>query len=364
MTRAAQSGRHHTSLDGGDDPHHAHDHGPGGHSHGGVSASILGSYEAIRTLWRSLIILGATALLQVIVVVVSGSVALLADTVHNAGDALTALPLAAAFLLSRRPPTRRLTYGYGRTEDLAGLAVLAIILFSAVFAAYASIQRILHPQPPQLLLAVGLAGLIGFVGNEWVAIYRIRAGRRIGSAALVADGYHARIDGFTSLAVVAGAIGVALGLDLADPIVGLIISGVILRIVWISGKEILLRVLDGIEPEIVEELRHQAGHVDGVLAIEEVRARWLGHEIRAEVNVVVRDGATLVEAHAIAMAVRYRLIHRVEHLGDAIIHVDPASASGAGGPAGTPGRRSTTTPASERSLRSGSANPLSPRVRG
>jgi cation diffusion facilitator family transporter len=238
------------------------------------------------------------------------------------------LPLAAAFLLSRRPPTRSLTYGYGRTEDLAGLAVLAIILFSAVFAAYEAIQRILHPQRPAFLLAVAFAGIIGFLGNEWVAIYRIRAGRRIGSAALVADGYHARVDGFTSLAVVAGAIGVALGLDLADPIVGLVISAVILRIVWTSGKEIVLRALDGIDPEIVQELRDQAGHVDGVLCVEEVRARWLGHEIRAEVNVVVRDGATVAEGHGIAMAVRNRLIEHVEHLGDAIIHIDPASASG------------------------------------
>ena len=261
-----------------DDDHHGHhhrdgghDHGPGGHSHGGVSAAILASRDAIGTLWRSLVILGATALLQVVVVVLSGSVALLADTVHNVGDALTALPLGAAFLLSRRPPTRRLTYGYGRTEDLAGLAVLVIILLSAAFAGYEAIQRILHPQTPSFLVVVALAGLIGFIGNEWVAIYRIRAGRRIGSAALVADGYHARVDGFTSLAVVAGAIGVALGIELADPIVGLIISAVIVRIVWTSGKEILLRMLDGIEPEVIDELRRQAGHVDGA-------PRWqVGH---------------------------------------------------------------------------------------
>lgn len=328
MTDTDPSGHGHSFAHAGHGHRHGHDHGPDGHSHGGVSASILGSREALRTLWRSLIILGATALLQVVVVIVSGSVALLADTVHNVGDALTALPLAAAFLLSRRPPTSRLTYGYGRTEDLAGLIVLAIILFSAVFAAYEAVQRILHPQRPGFLLAVAVAGLLGFVGNEWVAVYRIRAGRRIGSAALVADGYHARIDGFTSLAVVAGAIGVALGFDLADPIVGLIIAVVILGIVWTSGKEILLRVLDGIEPEIVQELRHQAGHVEGVLSIEEVRARWLGHEIRAEVNVVVRDGATVAQGHGIAVAVRNRLIERVEYLCDAIIHIDPASAGG------------------------------------
>lgn len=307
---------------------HGHDHGPGGHSHGGVSAAILGSTEALRTLWRSLIILGATAALQIVVVIFSGSVALLADAVHNVGDALTAVPLAAAFLLTRRPPTRQLTYGFGRTEDFAGLAVLAIILFSAVYAAYAAIQRILHPQTPGFLLAVAVAGVVGFIGNEWVAIYRIRTGQRIGSAALVADGYHARIDGFTSLAVVVGAIGVALGFTLADPIVGLIIAIVILRIVWSSAKQIVLRMLDGIEPEVVDELRHHAGRVDGVLGVEEVRARWIGHEIRSEVTVVVAADLSVAEGHDVAMAVRRRLLDRIDHLGEAIVHVCPAPAPG------------------------------------
>ena len=136
---------------------HDHHHGPGGHHHGGVDVAILTSRDALGTLWRSLIILGLTAALQLVVVSLSGSVALLADAVHNVGDALTAVPLAAAFLLGRRPPTRRLTYGYGRTEDLAGLVVLAIILFSAVYAAYAAIERIIHPERPGLLWAVAAA---------------------------------------------------------------------------------------------------------------------------------------------------------------------------------------------------------------
>ena len=313
----------HPHADGG-----GHHHGPDGHSHGGVDASILGSNEALHTLKLSLVVLAATALLQVVVVVLSGSVALLADTVHNAGDALTALPLAAAFILGRRPATGRLTYGYGRAEDLAGLAVLAIILFSAVFAGYEAIRRLIDPSAPGYLVAVALAGLIGFAGNEWVAVYRIRAGRRIGSAALVADGYHARVDGFTSLAVVAGAAGVALGYPLADPIVGLLISIAILRIVWTSAKEIGLRIMDGIEPERLAEIRHQAGHVAGVIEVGEVRARWLGHQVRAEVNVVVPAEASVAEGHEVAVAVRARLIERVEHLGEAIVHVDPPSAAG------------------------------------
>lgn len=305
-----------------------HDHGPGGHSHGGVSASILGSQEAMRTLKLSLLILGATSIFQVVVVVLSGSVALLADTVHNAGDALTAIPLAAAFILGRRPATGRLTYGWGRAEDLAGLAVLAIILFSAIYAGYEAVQRLINPSTPGYLAAVTIAGLVGFVGNEWVAIYRIRSGRRIGSAALVADGYHARVDGFTSLAVVAGAAGVALGYPLADPIVGLLISVAILRIVWTSAKEIGLRIMDGIEPERIEAIRHETGHVAGVIEVGEVRARWLGHQVRAEVNVGVPAETSVEAGHEIAVAVRTRLIERVEFLEEAIIHIDPPSAPG------------------------------------
>jgi len=216
----------------------------------------------MRTLALSLIVLAVTAAFQIVIVVLSGSVALLADSVHNVGDALTAVPLAIAFVLLRRPPTARLTYGWGRAEDFAGLAVIAIILFSAVYAAYESIDRLINPSAPSHLTATAIAGLVGFIGNEWVAIYRIRSGRRIGSAALVADGYHARVDGFTSLAVVLGVAGVALGFELADPIVGLAISLAIFRIVWQSVRSIGLRAMDGVEDGTIDSIRSLAG-VDG-----------------------------------------------------------------------------------------------------
>jgi cation diffusion facilitator family transporter len=297
---------------------HAHDHG---HAHGGIDAGVLGSREAMRTLWRSLVILGVTAAIQLVVVVVSGSVALLADTIHNVGDALTAVPLAAAFILGRRPPTRRLTYGYGRVEDFAGIAVVFIILISAIVAAWEAIDRLIHPQTPGYLLATAIAGVVGFVGNEWVAVYRIRSGRRIGSAALEADGYHARIDGFTSLAVVAGVIGVALGVPAADPIVGLLISAAIMRIVWQSAREIGLRALDGIDPDVVDALRAEAAEVPDVVGVEDVRARWLGHVVRSELTVTVDGKRSAGEATAIADAVRDRVIHNVEHVSEVAVQV-------------------------------------------
>jgi len=281
----------------------------------------------MRTLWLSLAVLGVTAAFQLVVVLLSGSVALLADTVHNVGDALTAVPLGIAFALLRRPPTKRLTYGWGRAEDFAGLAVIVIILFSAAYAAYESIVRLIEPSAPSHLFATAIAGAVGFVGNEWVAVYRIRSGERIGSAALVADGYHARVDGFTSLAVVFGVAGVAVGFELADPIVGIAISIVILRIVWQSMRAIGLRAMDGVEAGTIDTIASAVGAVDGVREVRDVRARWLGHGIRAELTIGVSPDATVVEAHELADRVRHELSHEVEHITDVSVEARPASAA-------------------------------------
>jgi cation diffusion facilitator family transporter len=310
---------------------HGHGHGPGhghGHTHGTVDPGLLTTAQGISAVKWSLVILGATAAAQITIVVLSGSVALLADTVHNVGDALTAVPLWIAFSLARRPPTRRYTYGFGRVEDLAGIAVVLTILFSALYAAYESVMRIIHPQPVTHVLAVAIAALIGFAGNEIVAQIRIRTGRRIASAALIADGYHARIDGFTSLAVLIGAIGVWLGFRLADPVVGLIISIAIFKIVWDSAKNVLSRAIDGVDPEVVDEIQHAAGHASGVVEVTETRVRWIGHRMHAEVNVTVPAGESIERGHAVAVEVRHQLLHHLQYLSDTTVHVDPASASG------------------------------------
>lgn len=310
------------------DQGHEHDHDGHGHRHGGVDPSLASNERGLKALRRSLVVLGATAALQAVVVFFTGSVALLADTIHNVGDALTAVPLAAAFILARRRPSKRFPYGLGRAEDLAGLAIMALILLSAAVAAYEAVKRIIDPEALTALLAVALAGFIGFLGNEAVALFRMRVGREIGSAALVADGRHARIDGLTSLAVVAGAAGVALGFPLADPLVGLAISAVILRIVWDSGKEIVGRALDGVEDGLVDEIREVASRTPGVVDVGEVRARWLGHSLRAEVNVAVDGGLDVAAGHELGTHVRYHLLEQVAHLDEAIVHVDPDRAVG------------------------------------
>lgn len=307
---------------------HRHDHHGHGHTHGAVDPTIATSERGIWAIKWSFVGLMATALLQLVVVVLSGSVALLSDTIHNFGDAATALPLWVAFALTRLGASRRFTFGYGRVEDLAGVVIVLIILFSAVVAGYQAVERLLNPQPVGLLWAVAVASLVGFLGNEAVAVFRIRVGREIESSALVADGYHARTDGWTSLAVLAGAVGVWLGYPLADPLVGLLIAAAILVIVWQSGKAVFTRLLDGVEPEVAEEIRHAAGHVAGVEEVSEVRARWLGHRLHAEVNVAVDPGLSVTEGHAIVREVNHRLLHHLSYLSGAVIHVDPLQEAG------------------------------------
>jgi cation diffusion facilitator family transporter len=307
---------------------HPHEHGDHGHTHGAVDASITTSERGIWAVKWSFIGLFATALVQIVVVLLSGSVGLLSDTIHNFGDAATAVPLWIAFALTRLGTSRRFPFGYGRFEDLAGVIVVLIILFSALVAGYEAIDRLLNPQPVGYLWAVMVASVVGFVGNEAVAIFRIRVGREIGSAALVADGYHARTDGWTSLAVLVGAIGVWLGYPIADPLVGLLITAAIMVIVWQSAKTIFTRLLDGVDPEVIEEIRHTAGHVAGVEDVAETRARWLGHRLRAEVNIAVAPECSVEEGHDIAREVNHRLLHELRYLDTAVIHVDPVQEAG------------------------------------
>jgi cation diffusion facilitator family transporter len=258
------------------------------HSHDAAHSTddaLDANTSGIRAVKISLILLAITATLQLVVVVVSGSVALLADTIHNLSDALTAVPLWVAFVLSRRAATRRYTYGYGRVEDLAGLFIVTMIALSAVLASYESIRRFLQPQPMANLGWVLAAGLIGFAGNELVAIYRIGVGRRIGSAALVADGVHARADGFTSLAVVLGVIGVWAGFPLADPVVGLLISTAIFMLLWGTARDIGRRLLDGVDPALVDRAEQAIRSVPGISDVEAIRMRWLGHRLSVEATV-------------------------------------------------------------------------------
>lgn len=348
---------HHHHRDHSHDPHahshephsrdpHAHPHphptGPKRHAHrlrhlftphshdsaDKVDSALESSARGIRALWVSLGVLGLTALAQAVVVVMSGSVALLGDTVHNAADALTAVPLGIAFVLGRRAATRRFTYGYGRAEDLAGLVIVLTIAASAAFAGWTAVERLLNPRDMSHVPVVALAAVIGFLGNEGVARYRVRVGREIGSAALVADGLHARTDGFTSLAVLVGAGGSAVGLRLADPLVGLLITAAILLVLRDAAREVFRRVLDAVDPALVDAAERALLEVGGVRGVGELRMRWIGHRLRAEVAVVVDGSLTLREAHEVAVEAEHVLLHAVPRLTAALVHADPETAAG------------------------------------
>jgi cation diffusion facilitator family transporter len=298
------------------------------HSHEAVErvdSEMESSRDGIRTVWISLLGLGATAALQATVYLWSGSIALLGDTLHNAADALTAIPLGIAFLLGRRAATRRYTYGFGRAEDIAGLVIITFIGASAAAAGYEAVRRLVHPAPVGHVWAVAVAGLLGFAGNELVAGYRITVGRRIGSAALVADGLHARTDGFTSLAVVLGAGGVALGWQWADPVVGLGITVAILFVLVDAAREVYRRLMDAVDPALVDRVEAVLTATPGVIEVGSVRLRWIGHRLRAECEISVAADLTVADGHGIAVDAEHRLIHAVPRLTAALVHADPRS---------------------------------------
>ncbi|MDQ2708556.1 MAG: cation diffusion facilitator family transporter [Actinomycetota bacterium] len=301
------------------------------HSHDAadsIDSELEASQDGVRALKISLVALLVTAAAQAVMVWFTGSVALLADTIHNFSDALTAVPSWIAFVLGRRVATRRYTYGYGRSEDLAGVFIVAMIALSSLVAGCESVRRLINPQPIANIAALIAAGLIGFAGNELVAVYRIRVGRKIGSAALIANGLHARTDGITSLAVVIGALGVWAGFPLADPIIGLLITVAILFVLRGAARDIYRRLMDTVEPQLVDAAEASLRAVPGVDDMESLRLRWVGHTIRAEVGLVVSSELGLVAAHAIAVDAHHRLLHDVPRLIDATVHVSPSGAIG------------------------------------
>jgi cation diffusion facilitator family transporter len=350
MAQAPSRGHDHGHDHGEDHDHghdhgHGHSHGPDGHAHthrsgipGWLQHTFAHSHDVHekvddvmesneRGFWATkwaLVSLGITTIIQVIIVWASGSTALFADTVHNLGDGANSIPLLIAFWLQRRARSRTFTYGYGRTEDLAGLVILVSIAASAIVAGYESIRKLIDPEPMSYLGWVAAAAIVGFIGNEAVALLQIRTGRQIGSAALIADGQHARIDGFTSLAVLVAVFGTLLGAPILDPIIGLLITVTIVLILWQSSRSIFRRMLDGIEPEILAEIEHAPMHVDGVRGVDNVRARWLGHKVHADLDVVVDRELSVADAAAITARVKAALEDHVPAFGGAVVSVTPA----------------------------------------
>ncbi len=277
----------------------------------------------IRTVWLALAILLVTSLLQIGVVALSGSVALFGDTVHNIGDGLNSVPLLIAFYLARRIPSRRYNYGYSRAEDIAGIFIIFSIAFSAFFIFKESIDRLISPQPLTNLGWLAAAAIIGFLGNEAVALMQIRVGNKIGSAAMIADGLHARTDGLTSLAVLLAAGGTALGYPILDPIIGMLIGLTIVFITWDATKKMWYRLMDAIEPEYLDRAEATLQRHKMVREVYRVRMRWLGHRLLAEVNVGVDGRLSTAQSHDIVEELRHDLFHAFPNLSEAMVHVEP-----------------------------------------
>ena len=295
------------------------------HSHDpadSIDSALESSARGTRALVISFSILMVTAVIQAVIVWITGSVSLIADTIHNFSDALTAVPLFIAFRMGRRAATRRYTYGYRRAEDLAGLFVVLMIFISAIVVLWESIDRLFNPHELEYLGVLFGAGVVGFAGNELVALYRIRVGRAIGSAALIADGRHARADGFTSLAVAASAVGAWLGFERADPIAGIIVGIVILRVMWSAAGDIYGRLMDAVQPELVDEIESVAISVKGVLSVNSCQVRWMGHRVRADISIGVDSRLAVRDGHTVGEGVRKTLQRKVRFLDEAFVHVE------------------------------------------
>ncbi len=294
------------------------------HDHSSAAGNLHDSgAEGIRATKVSLVGLGVTALLQAVIFLFSGSVALLSDTVHNLADAVTAIPLWVAFALGRRQPTRRYTYGFNRAEDVAGLLIVVGIGVSAALVIWESVRRLAEPRLMEHIPWVIAAGLVGVLGNELVARYRIMVGRDIGSEALIVDGHHARSDALTSLAVVAAGLGAAFDLAWVDPVAGLVVAAAILWILVRSTRRIARRVLDGIDPEIVDEVESTIREVSGVRGITDVRVRWHGHQLRIAASIAVDAELTVGAGHELAHVVEGVLQSQFSVPVNALVHVYP-----------------------------------------
>jgi cation diffusion facilitator family transporter len=290
----------------------------GNHDHGGV----YDNRDAVRAVVVSAVVLGFAAAVEFAAAAASGSAGVLADGLHNAGDVATTFVLLFAFWLARRPATRRFPSGYGRIEDVATLLIVVVIVVTAAVAAFESIRKLIVPEQYSNIPFSLAAAAVGVVANLAVSGYKTRVGRSIGSTALETDGMHSRADALVSAGAFAG-IGLAgLGLRLADPIAGLVITVAIVYILGGTVRQLVLRMMDAVDPHVIDELTEAAERVDGVLGVHDVRARWVGRELVAVMHIDCDASATLQEAHAIAERVEHEVSHvlpraRID------IHMDP-----------------------------------------
>ena len=299
-------------------PGFAHDH-----SHADLAGdrAFLDNQLAIRTVWIALVALGLTTALQVVIYAASGSVALLADTVHNLGDALNSVPLVDRILFRTSTGEPQVYLRLWPSGGYRGVFIVISIGFSAAYILFESVQRLFNPRELENLEWIALASLVGFVGNELVALMQIRVGRRIGSDAMIADGQHALIDGLTSLAVLIAVIGTLIGVPILDPIVGIVIAFAIVGITWNAIKAVWYRIMDAVDPHLVEHVDTHVRGIEGVAAIEALRMRWVGHRMYGVLKVRVAPGTTLEESQRIVAAAQREAAHVIPQMDELTVQV-------------------------------------------
>jgi cation diffusion facilitator family transporter len=290
--------------------------------------AIADNKLGIRTIYLAVALLGLTTIFQIGIYLISGSVALLGDTVHNLGDAVNSIPLLFAFWLASRVANKRYTYGYGRAEDLAGVLIVLSIGFSAFYILWESVNRLFNPVPLDNVGWVAAAAVIGFAGNELAAIIQIRTGRKIGSDAMIANGLHARTDGLTSLAVLVAAVGVFLGYPVVDAIVGILMGIVILFITKDAAKSMWYRLMDAVDPIIVERAEEVLKEHPDVKGVQRLQMRWVGHRLHAEAVISLDADLNAAECSSISEHLSHHLYHDIPNLAEATIAFVPWSAGG------------------------------------
>ena len=305
-------------------PEGAHEHPGHTHDHSVVDGEMINNRRALRAVKISALGLGATAALQFAIVTISGSVALLSDALHNIGDVAGTLTLLVAFTIARRPSSDAYPFGWRRAEDLGGLVIVLAIAVSAGLAGWESIRALLGEHNITNTGWAFAAALAGIIGNEAVAVYKIRVGKEVDSPALVADGQHARTDGLASAGAAIGIAGAWIGLPVLDPLAGLAITGAIVWILIDVGRPVLRRLLDAIEPDVIARMQEVAAAVDGVEGVHDLKARRAGRIVLVQLHVDLPPDLPLRDAHAIAEQVRHEIMHHDPQVASVQIHVDPA----------------------------------------
>ncbi|MHB8512149.1 MAG: cation diffusion facilitator family transporter [Actinomycetota bacterium] len=299
-----------------------------GHAHPSALTGAEGTKTGLRAIRLASVALGASAALRLTIAIISGSVALLASGLDDLGDVLTTIALSLAFVASRRAADERYTFGYQRAEDLGGVLVVIVIWVSAGIATFEGIDKLIHHRGVGHIPLALAAASIGLLGNGFAAFYKIRVGRKIGSEPLVADGKHAMTDGLAAIAAIIGLIGARSGASWADPVAGLAVAVAIGWVAFQATRQVLTRLLDAVDPSIVNRISEVALHTDGVMGLGRVQARWAGRSLYITMTVAVDGHLPVDDAHEIAEHLHHEVLHRIPEVAQVDIHVDPWSAHG------------------------------------